>query len=241
MNYKDKFYSKYVSSHTKELYGDFSIEKIKSQFPVWKSYFSTLLFRDKKAKILDIGCGNGSFLFWLKSMGFKNFEGVDISQEQINLGKKIGIENIFCVDFRDYLKGKNNSYDLIFTRDLLEHFEKGEVVEILELIFSSLAPNGKFIIQTVNAENLLWGRLRHSDFTHDFAFTESSIKQALFVCGFENINVYPQRPVSHGLISFFRSVLWRIIELFLKFYLLIEVGSAKGIFTQNIIIFAKKQ
>ena len=109
------------------------------------------------------------------------------------------------------------------------------------MIISCLKPGGVFISQTVNAENLLWGRLRHADFTHDTAFTKLSMHQLLMVFGFEDILVVPQRPIAHGFKSVFRLILWRLIEVVLKTYLIIETGSSSGaIFTQNIITAARK-
>jgi len=41
---------------------------------------------DKKAKIIDLGCGNGGFVYWLQQIGYQNAEGIDISAEQIETG-----------------------------------------------------------------------------------------------------------------------------------------------------------
>jgi len=241
MNYKDKFYSKYVSVHTSRLYGEIFLGDIKRQFPVWQKYFGRFLPEDKKAKIIDLGCGNGGFIYWLQQIGYQNAEGIDISAEQIEAGQKLGIKNIRQADIKEFLITQlPNNYDVIFMRDILEHFNKEEVIDILDFIYASLKQNGRFICQTVNAENLLWGRLRHGDFTHELAFTEDSIRQILRLIGFQNISVYAQRPVIHGLKSLIRAVLWKYIELEIKFYLLIETGSAKGIFTQNLIAVAYK-
>jgi 2-polyprenyl-3-methyl-5-hydroxy-6-metoxy-1,4-benzoquinol methylase len=240
MNYRDKFYSKYVSAHTRQLYGEQSLDDIKKQFPVWQKYFGRFLPLDKNAKILDLGCGNGGFVWWLQKIGYQNTEGVDISEEQVQQAEKLRIENIFHGNFLEFLKNKKEVYEVIFARDVLEHFNKEEILDALGAIFVSLKKGGVFIAQTVNAENLLWGRLRHGDFIHELAFTKESITQILTVTGFNEIKIYPQRPVIHGLKSLIRFILWKYIELELKFYLLIETGSAKGIFTQNLIAVARK-
>lgn len=64
-DHKNKIYDKYHSIHTKKLYGEISIEKIQKQFKFWKYYFSEFLPADKNVKILDAGCGNGGFVYWL--------------------------------------------------------------------------------------------------------------------------------------------------------------------------------
>jgi len=240
MDYKGEFYDNYVSGHTSSLYGEISLGGIKSQFPAWESYFGKLLPENKDAKILDIGCGYGGFVCWLREKGFKNAEGVDISREQIELGRKLGIEGLKEVDLHEILGKGKGSYDALVARDILEHFSKNEVVDVLKLAQGALSNGGVCLIQTANAENLLWGRLRHGDFTHDIAFTEQSIRQVLGTAGFKDVRVFPQRPVVHGVASFIRLALWFLVELALHAYLLVETGSARGIFTQNIIVSAKK-
>jgi len=43
---------------------------------------------DKKARILDIGCGLGSFMIFLKNEGYENVYGIDISDEAYLQGQK---------------------------------------------------------------------------------------------------------------------------------------------------------
>lgn len=240
MNYKDKFYSKYVSSHTREIYGEMTLARIRLEFPILDTYFARFLPDDKNVEVLDIGCGNGGLVLWLQEKGFKNTVGVDLSGEQVEETKKLGIKGVIKSDLREFLKSKKDFYDVIFARDVLEHFTKEDVLNILELVNKSLKRGGVLIVQTVNAENFLWGRLRHADFTHDLAFTRESIRQIMLINGFREVKTFPQRPVVHGLISFFRYVFWRYFECLLHFYLLVETGSHTGIFTQNLIAVAEK-
>lgn len=240
MSYKDKFYDKYVSAHTRQIYGILSLEDIRRQFVFNDAYFGALLPTEKSASVLDIGCGNGNFVLWLQERGFRNAVGIDISSEQITQGAELGIKNISVADFRKFLKERSGVYDAIFARDILEHFNKEEVLELLDLVRGALRPGGVFISQTVNAENPLWGRLRHADFTHDLAFTKKSMRQLLLVKGFQDISIYPQRPVAHGFVSFVRLALWLCIEAALHAYLAVETGAFEGIFTQNIIVVCRK-
>jgi 2-polyprenyl-3-methyl-5-hydroxy-6-metoxy-1,4-benzoquinol methylase len=235
MDYKKKFYERYVSSHTEQIYGSISLKDMRSRFVFNDSYYGGWLPSNKGAKVLDVGCGNGSFVFWLQERGFSNAAGMDISPEQISQGKNLGIKNIEVADFREFLKEHTDTYEIIFARDILEHLSKEEVLEMLELVRIALKPGGSFISQTVNAENPLWGRLRHADFTHDLAFTRESMRQLLLMSGFNAIDIRPQRPVPHGLVSGIRSILWIGIEIVMHLYLAIETGTPGGIFTQNII------
>lgn len=89
MTYKNKFYSQYVSVHTRPLYGEQSLDDIKKQFPAWQAYFGKFLSEDRNARIIDLGCGNGGFVYWLQKNGYQNVEGIDISEEQVEVAKKI--------------------------------------------------------------------------------------------------------------------------------------------------------
>ena len=240
MEYRKKIYSSYISSHTLYLYGEITIEKIKKQFPVWKKYFGNFLPFNKEVNILDIGCGEGGFVYFLQTLGYKNSEGIDISEEQVEKGVKLGIPNIKCADVNKFLKGKEEIYDIIFARDVIEHFKKDEILDILELIYKSLKQNGILVIKTPNAESPLGSRYRYWDFTHEISFTRSSLNQVLKSAGFREIEFYPAGPVPKGFRSTIRFLLWKIITFFIKFYLIIETGSGGGIFTQNIIAVAKK-
>lgn len=240
MNYRDKFYSKCISTQTPPFYGEVNLDKIKKQFPAWQRYFSRFLPKNKNIKTIDLGCGNGEFVYWLQQIGYQNSEGVDISPEQIEAAKKLGIKNIRQADLKEFLRDKRNFYDIIFMRDVIEHFTKEEVLDVLDYTHQSLKRGGVFVAQTPNAESPFSGRFRYGDFTHETSFTEKSIRQVLLISNFKNTKVFPIRPVVHGFKSFLRAVLWRGIEVFLHLYLLIETGSTKGIFTQNFIAVAEK-
>lgn len=240
MNYKEKLYSKYVSTHTSYL-GEITIENIKKQFPTWKFYYSKFLPKDKNAKILDVGCGKGGFVYWLQQISYENSFGIDISKEQIILAKRLGIKNIKQADLFKFLRDKKESYDVIFARDILEHFKKEEILNILKLFYNSLKQKGKVIIQVPNAEGPFGTHYLYSDFTHELAFTERSLNQIFKSVGFKEIYCYPTPPPNIGTISRCRFLLWKLIECLLKFYTLIETGSSKGFFTRNIICVAIKK
>ena len=240
MNYRDKLYSKYISTHTFHLYGEVTSEKVKKQFIAWNKYFGDFLPKNKDAKIIDLGCGNGSFLLWLKEKGYSNIEGIDISKEQVEDAKKLGLENVYLADALEFLKNKSECYDLMVARDLLEHLNKEEVLDFLELIFKSVKIGGHLIIQTSNAESPFCGKYRYGDFTHELSFTVNSLKQISYATGFNEIIFRPQKPVVHGLKSMIRLFLWEAIEFFLRIYLLAGTGQKGEILTQSIMAVLKK-
>ena len=176
---------------------------------------------------------------WLQNKGYSNTEGIDINREKIDEGTGLGVKNIHHGDALSFLKNKNDYYDRVFLVDVLDYLTKEETLNLLEEIFKSLKKDGIVVIRGVNAESPV-GRLRNAHFGERVDITEQSIKTALSGIGFREPGAYPVRPVVHGMKSFIRHCLWRIIEIGLKLYRLIETGSSAGIFTQNVIIVGRK-
>jgi cyclopropane fatty-acyl-phospholipid synthase-like methyltransferase len=240
MDYREKIYTNYVSTHTSNLYGQPSMKIIKAQFPIWKKHFGKLIAINKNSNILDVGCGDGGFVYFLQCAGFTNVAGIDCSKEQVESALRLGIKNISCNEIRGFLSGKIGVYDAIVARNILEHFTKNEMLELLTIFHNALTTNGLLVMQVPNGENIFCGRIRYGDFSHEIVFTRSSLVQILSVSGFRNIDVYSAGPVPKGFRSFFRYILWKIIAFFLSFYNLVETGSRSGIFTQDIVTVAKK-
>ena len=190
--------------------------------------------------MIDLGCGTGGFVYWLQHIGYQNAAGIDISAEQIAAASQLGIKDIHQADLKEFLRDKRNFYDVIFMNSVLEHFTKTEILDVLDSVYQSLKTGGVFVALTPNAESPFSGRFRYGDFTHEISFAEGSIRQVLGVSDFKHIQVFPTRPVIHGFKSLLRALLWRGIEFILQLYLLIETGSPKGIFTQNLIAVAEK-
>ena len=240
MDYKKVFYEKYVLAHARNMYGEQSLEKVEREFSAWKNFFGPFLPNNIDAHILDLGCGDGGFVYFLRSLGFTSVEGVDASEEQVKEARRLGISGILLGDALAFLRTRKSSYDLIFARDLIEHLMKEEITALFPAVLESLHSGGMFIVQTLNAESLLGARLRYADFTHDVSFTQSSIRQIFGAFGFTGIRVYPMRPAVRGPVSFMRYCAWRVIELFLHLYLIAATGYRKGIYTQDILCVAKK-
>lgn len=240
MQYKDTIYNNYLLNHTKWLYGQESLKHIALQFPVWNHYFGKLLPQNKDAAILDIGCGTGSFVWYLNQSGYSGAAGIDISEEQIQQGISLGIENIQCTDLQNYLSERTEQFDCIIARDVMEHFTKQEIFRILSLVRCALKDGGAFIMQSPNGEGILHSGILYGDFTHETAFTEKSLHQIFRNTGFTNIECYPTGPVPKGVISSIRWLLWQLIVFKTRFYKMVETGSGKGIFTQNVIAKAIK-
>ena len=68
---------------------------------------------NKNSKILDAGCGTGLVGIELKKYGYLNIDGVDFSQNMLDLVPKNIYKKIEKVDLNKLLKFKNNTYDVV--------------------------------------------------------------------------------------------------------------------------------
>lgn len=209
----------------------------------WGRAYDTFLkdwLPEKNVAILDVACGGGKLLHFFKSRGYTDLQGVDVSPEQVALSKQV-TENITEANAIDYLVEKQDSYDLITCLDIIEHFQKSEVLEFLDASYGALKPGGRIILQTPNAESP-WGMMvRYGDFTHEVAFNPNSLKQLLSLCGFSKIESRETGPVVHGVVSLGRYLIWKVIRVGLTIWNLAETGSrVSGIYTRVFLISGRK-
>ena len=68
---------------------------------------------DKNCKILDAGCGTGLVGVELKKYGYSNIEGIDFSQNMLDLVPQNIYKKIEKIDLNKPLKFKNNMYDVV--------------------------------------------------------------------------------------------------------------------------------
>jgi 2-polyprenyl-3-methyl-5-hydroxy-6-metoxy-1,4-benzoquinol methylase len=183
----DEVWDDYLGGHY-----DFSKElKQKDDYKKYfKKNFITLLPKNKEAKILEIGFGNGFFLEAMQDNGYNNFTGIEIGAAQYEFVKKNITNKVFLVkDTFKFLKENPEKFDAIVLIEVIEHIPKQRVIELVKLVNSSLKKKGIVIIKVPNISNPLMLRSRYSDFTHEVGFTKESLYQILHCANFKKINV----------------------------------------------------
>jgi 2-polyprenyl-3-methyl-5-hydroxy-6-metoxy-1,4-benzoquinol methylase len=240
MDFKKTLYESYQTTHSVLLYGTITLEQIERNFSSWKYYYQPHFPVDKNASMLDIGCGIGSFVYYLQRLGYTNVQGIDVSSQQIEAGLKLGIQGLKVHDLNEFLTTTQEQFDFIIARDVIEHFTRQEAFDIITKISKVLKPGGKFLMQVPNGQGIYYTSIFYGDYTHEMAYTESSAKQLILNCGFRKVTSYPTGPVPHTFISRFRSWLWWCKVKQIQFWKMIETGSARGIFTSNLIVVSEK-
>jgi 2-polyprenyl-3-methyl-5-hydroxy-6-metoxy-1,4-benzoquinol methylase len=237
---RSRFYDRYVSTHLLHRKGAASLAVFGQKARAFQQALGRLLPRDRAAVILDAGCGDGALVWWLQQQGYQSVEGVDISREQVEVAAKLGVHNVWESDLKEYLLARPARYDMVICRDIIEHLPREEIIETLDACRGGLRAEGQVLIQVPNAESPFFGRIRYGDFTHEMAFSESSLAQLLQVIGFRNVRCYPTPPPIVSFRSLLRLPLWKAVELFYKLLLFAELGRGRRIVTQGIIALADR-
>ncbi|MGH9961740.1 MAG: class I SAM-dependent methyltransferase [Pyrinomonadaceae bacterium] len=239
-DYRSRIYRSYVYAREESL-APGSIERLAPRLPLFNKLIRRYFPKDSNAPILELGCGHGAFLYALRQAGYTKCEGVDCSPEQIAVARRLGIGGITEDDLTRHLTTvPDASKQVVITFDVIEHFTKSELMSFVDEVYRVLCPGGKWIIHVPNGESPFGLRMRCWDFTHELAFTRTSIAQLLMASGFSTIICEEDGPVPHGVISMIRWMLWKMIRGLLRFYLAVETGSIspKHIFTQNLVAVA---
>lgn len=239
MKYRETLYQNY---HTNQS-GRASLTDARSLFEREKWRFSkeilpVTLGWSKYLKIVDMGCGSGSLVSLLHQSGFDNVIGIDLSKEQIDLGKELGVENLVQADITEYLNGQNTKMDVLFGMDIIEHFTKNELVDLLTNIKSHMNSGGKVIFRTPNMDAPFSTIFANGDFTHENYLNLSSAEQLMLSVGFKSVNIYESNMDVKGFVkNSIRKCVWALLRFRLKLVLFATGRSTRGlIFSPNLII-----
>ena len=196
----------------------------------------------KSARIFDMGCGSGSLLKGLKEAGYTNVIGMDLSEEQVTMAHNFGVSEVVLGDAMQFFRSSEEQFDVITGMDIIEHFTKDELVELLQLIQSKLKKGGMAIFRTPNMDAPIATAFAIGDFTHENYLNASSAEQVMLSCGFSNVRVVPSFMRVNGFLKEgLRGILYRLLSLRLKFQLFATARSTqKVLFTPNLLIVGVK-
>jgi SAM-dependent methyltransferase len=123
-----------------------------------------------KDRILDIGCGNGGMLRYLKSLGYRNLNGVDISEYGIKRLRAEGIDMHF--GRLPAVPLPNDDFDVVIASAVLEHVIRRRT--FIKEIRRVLKPGGRAFIFV--PDNCL-GPIDEPE--HCIKYTDSSLRKFL--------------------------------------------------------------
>lgn len=240
--YRPRFYTRYA-----ELKRRTDLAQVRRDLALTKPYLARLITNsfppDHDSHIVDLGCGSGALLLFLQEAGYRNAIGVETSPDQIDFARQLGVRSVIPGDLVSFLRqSAGEIFDVVVAIDVIEHFRKDEVLEIMDQACRVLRPDGRLIIHVPNAEAIFGSRIFWSDFTHEMAFTREGLRQLTCACGFSSVEFSEDTPVVHGFKSLVRRVLWTGLRSIFRLAYMAETGdSGVGlILTQNLLAVAKK-
>jgi SAM-dependent methyltransferase len=145
---------------------------------------------NRRAAILDIGCGMGFALETLRTLGYERIEGIEADEGQLAAARARGFTVAHVTDTPMWLRAHACQFELVLLLDVLEHIPRAQQLEFLASIHTALVPGGQLICSVPNANSTLGTRQRYMDWTHETTFTEHSLDFALHHGGFREITVF---------------------------------------------------
>lgn len=162
------------------------IDKLKSFF-YQKIY--TPLPKEFIGKILDIGCGNGMYLYNLKNQGWDVY-GIDPSNHAVNFAtNELGLEKV-TQGFLEEIKYPDEFFDVITLNHVIEHLPDPNLT--LKEIKRLLKRNGLFVITTPNFDCVSEKIFKQYWFPletprHLYLYTENTLRKLLEINGLQII------------------------------------------------------
>jgi 2-polyprenyl-3-methyl-5-hydroxy-6-metoxy-1,4-benzoquinol methylase len=225
-SYRAKIYSKYNETFYSHL-NKCGESAYRQTSKTLRRLYKKFLPENRSAQILDIGCGTGYFLYALKTMGYTNVEGIDISEQQVTIAKSLGL-NVTQSDIFEFLRDKNQQYDVIIATDLLEHLTKNEIIELLDSANKAMRPEGIFMCAVPNASSPFASRCRYIDFTHETGFTEETFKEIFEVTNFKVSHIMGEKVRPRTIKAVIRYVMSGCFKFVWKLFMIAELGSQAG-------------
>lgn len=134
--------------------------------------------KDRRPRILDVGCGTGANLLMLAKYG--DAEGVDISDDALMFCRERGLQNV-KKGAAEELPYADNSFDLVTALDVVEHLD--DDVAGLREMRRVLRPGGRALL-FVPTFMFLWG-LQDDVSNHRRRYRLPELKRVLDEAGFE--------------------------------------------------------
>lgn len=138
----------------------------------------------RQGRILDVGCGSGSFLYEMKQLGLEPY-GIDINREAIAHAKSKGL-HAHLGDLAS-CKFPDKFFDIITLRSVIEHVRNPRAT--LCEIYRVMKDEGLLILNTPNIASyearlfgVYWSALDTP--RHLFLFSLGTLQRVLHDCGF---------------------------------------------------------
>lgn len=145
-------------------------------------------------RVLELGCGVGLFLAYMRAMGIADVTGVEMDAKVKEYMPADLAALVHTTTFEDYLgRADVGRFDRIVMLDVFEHFAPDEGVALLRRFSQLLNPGGKLVIRVPNMASP-WGlQYQYNDLTHKGFYAPGNIRQLALAAGWDAEACLPSR------------------------------------------------
>ena len=198
-NYADKYYA--YQTQARGLLEPADLERVFTKRAKWyASRLRDFLPSDRAVRWLDLPCGFGNFLYFLRRQGYRNVVGYDLDPEQVRLARSLNLPAREGDAF-ELLRNADESFDCIASIDFLEHLDRDAALDVLELCFERLNPGGLLLMRVPCADGPFGAHDAVNDLTHQWSLTSNVLRAILEMTHFDRVQILDERPQAYNLVN----------------------------------------
>ena len=191
------------------------------------------------APLVEIGCGDGSFMRELSARGFHHVVGIEPSPSYISVVPPDAIVRAFAHEY--FEQAPSASIGTAVAMDVFEHIPADQLKRLLVLIEDRLMPGGMLMLRVPNLATAMGLYNYHGDLSHTTAFTEVSLRQLAFETSFGSVELHAE-PFAYPrtMTAAFGILLWAPYRWIAR-AVLAAFGINAGIVTPNVVCLMRKR
>jgi 2-polyprenyl-3-methyl-5-hydroxy-6-metoxy-1,4-benzoquinol methylase len=152
------------------------------------------LFLGSAGAVADLGCGRGEFLEALAARGLAG-RGCDTNPVMVARCREKGLA-VDEADLFGWLRAQErDSLGGVTAYQVVEHLPADALLPLVELAVSRLAPGGRLLLETVNAESVYAMKWFWMDLTHVRPVPAPSLARLMEACGLRDVTIAYRSPV----------------------------------------------
>ncbi|MEW6670461.1 MAG: class I SAM-dependent methyltransferase [Thermodesulfobacteriota bacterium] len=181
-------------------YKDWLDRQKKQRLRMWNRRVKKIISAKKPGRLMDVGCGEGTFLALIQQEGWK-ICGTEFSEFAARHASDLLGTDIFCGELPS-AGFQKNTFDVVTMWHVLEHVDDPK--KYLKEAYRILKPDGLFVLAVPNVNNLVFqfayrvvkGRklklfTKGEKEIHLFHFSPTTLKRFLEEAGFRRIKLRP--------------------------------------------------
>lgn len=184
---------------------------LRHRFERWAQWYACRLRKylpvDRTVACLDVPCGSGNFLYFLRCQGYVDIIGYDNDARQIERASALGLP-VVRRDAMEILAEDSRTYSLISSLDFVEHLSRDEALRFIGLCHDRLVPGGVLVLRTPSADGPFGAHDAWNDLTHRWVMTSEVLEAVLEMVGFKHVVVLDERPQPYNLINTLRAAVF---------------------------------